>query len=76
VQFSPRVVCAKCGVGPERPFDRDGTRWLRCPVCRQETRIADVQLEAIDRYIEMRTRSREASTKVPNALHLRWTFSV
>jgi len=69
-----QIVCAKCGVGPEREFDRDGTPWLRCRVCGQEALTADVQLEAIDRYVEESTRRGEPSTKVPNALRRRWTF--
>jgi len=42
------------GGSTERPFDRDGTRWLRCPACGQETQITDAQLAVIDRHNDMR----------------------
>jgi hypothetical protein len=45
------ILCAECGVGPDRPFDRDGTRWTRCPVCGQESRVSDIQCEAIEQHI-------------------------
>jgi hypothetical protein len=53
-----QIICAECGVGPERPFERDGAMWARCPNCGQEARIADIQCEAIEQHIHISRRAR------------------
>lgn len=45
------ILCTQCGVGPDKPFDRDGTRWIRCPVCGQKSRVSNVQCDMIEQHI-------------------------
>ena len=45
----------KCETKSEA-FDSNGERWIRCPVCRKEARVADVQIETIRRHVESRAR--------------------
>lgn len=71
-----RIICADCGVGPGRPFERAGVMWVCCPVCGQESRIADVQCEAIKQHINISNRSNGsviAATGEPRR-DCRWTL--
>lgn len=54
------ILCAKCGVGPDRPFDRKGTPWTRCPVCKQKSRVSDIQCEVIEQHINRLIERRNA----------------
>ena len=74
MESSRPIRCARCGVGPDRPFDRDGTRWARCPVCGQESRVADIQCEAIAQHIDKATRDKRVTTEAVSSLRrtYRW----
>lgn len=69
------ILCAKCGIGPERPFDRDGTQWTRCPICGQESRVSDIQCEAIEQHIDRASRGEQSELRasVPSRSY-RWVL--
>ncbi len=50
VQTPKSIFCAECGVGADT-YDRDGIRWIRCPVCRQRSRVSEIQCDAIQQHI-------------------------
>lgn len=70
------ILCAQCGVGPGRPFEREGAMWARCPLCGQEALVSDIQREAVEQHLYV---SRRANGTVTARLNeprsdYRWTL--
>jgi hypothetical protein len=46
-----RIVCRQCDATSEH-FEKAREQWIRCPSCRKEARVNDIQFEEIKRHIK------------------------